>query len=328
MQYQISLLRELIYRATDQGANFLELCKRLNVTPDQLNHGEGMMDFKPGESPNFWAEAVDMTGDNLLGLHLGQRESPNNPFGMLGLLANSCRTMGEAIQVIIQYNDTISTVFRYSLDTSGENARFLFEPIAIWEANSPESARQAVDMSLSGFTKAFYLATDKKAIPVAAELKYAERDLAEYEKIIRAPITFNRRSNCLVFKKSDLRLALISHDESLYVLFDSLLRQKQVLLNEQKTLAQKIRQLLIFNFKGLAPQVDIIASHLNMTARTLQRKLSDENTSYRDITNQLRKELAQELLKTGGSKKGDIAAILGYTDPSTFRKAMKTWEIA
>src|SRR5690349_14080688 len=98
MQYQISLLRELIYGAVDHGADFHELCRRMEVTPELLSAGEGMIDWKPDPEHNFWVNAIEMTGDLQLGLHLGQHPTPRSAFGMLGMLANSCRTIGDAIR--------------------------------------------------------------------------------------------------------------------------------------------------------------------------------------------------------------------------------------
>lgn len=323
MQYQVSLLRELIYGAVDHGADFDVLCERLEVTPELLSSGEGMIAWKPDPARNFWLLAVEMTGDLQLGLHLGQHPTPREHFGMLGMLANSCKTVGDAIRTVCRYNETVSTIFKYSLLVEGDWATVVFEPLRLWEIHSEESARQAVDMSLSGFARQFLASTGGKVVPTEVHIKYPERAREEYERILGAPVTFSAGRNAMILKRSDLEVPLISYDKSLHSVFDALLRQKLALMIEKNGLTQRIRHVLVEEFRGQIPSVENVAARMNMTPRTLQRKLAEENTSFRDISIQLRKELAEELLKAGGTRKQQVAAILGYADTDSLRRALK-----
>lgn len=323
MQYQVSIVRELIYSAVEYGADFQELCRRMQVTPELLANGEGMIPWSPDPEKEFWSNAVWMTGDLQLGLHLGQHETPRVHFGMLGMLAKTCKTLGGSIRAICAYNDTVSTVFKYSLIMEGDIAVLLVEPLRLWEMHNEDSARQAVDMSLSGFCKQLYVMTGNRVVPTEVQIKYSERARDEYERLLRAPVSFRSPRNAIVLKRSDLEVPLVSYDQSLFAVFDALLRQKQVLMAERSTLTQRIRQLLVREFRGHIPSIEIIASHLSMTPRTLQRKLADENTTFREISLQLRKELAEELMKSGAAGKKQIANILGYADTDTLRRALK-----
>jgi AraC-like DNA-binding protein len=327
MQYQVSLLRELIYGAVDYGADFQELCARMEVTPEQLSNGEGMISWRPDPAHEFWSIALEMTGDPHLGLHLGQHPTPRASFGMLGMLTLSCKTVGDAIRAVVQYNKTISTVFKYSVSLEGEWAVILFEPVRMWELVNGESARQAVDISLSGFTKQVIATTAGKVKPVKFQIKYSARPIEEYERVLGAPVEFEAGRNTMIIKRTDLDVPLISYDKSLYTVFDALLRQKLSMITGQRTMTQQIRQALVEEFRGQIPSVENIAARLNMTPRTLQRKLADENTSFRDISVQLRKELAEELLKTGTVRKQQVATILGYADTDSLRRALKDTDV-
>jgi len=327
MQYQVSILRELIYGAVDYGADFQELCSRMQVTPEQLSNGEGMIPWRSDPEHEFWNIALEMTGNVHLGLHLGQHPTPRASFGMLGMLTLSCKTVGDAIRAVVHYNETISTVFKYSLLLEGQWAVILFEPLRLWEIHNEESARQAVDISLSGFTRQLVATTGSKLKPVKFQIKYSARPTEEYERVLGAPVTFNEPRNTMFLKRDDLDVPLISYDKSLYTVFDALLRQKLLMITEQRTLTQQVRQLLVEEFRGQIPSVENIAARLNMTPRTLQRKLADENTSFRDISVNLRKELAEDLLKTGTVRKQQVASILGYADTDSLRRALKDTDV-
>ncbi|HEY0742762.1 MAG TPA: AraC family transcriptional regulator ligand-binding domain-containing protein [Chryseosolibacter sp.] len=328
MYSQISILRHHIYKATEFGADFRELCKRLNLTPEMLSDGEGHLPFHPGEEHDFWSQALLLTGDPCLGLHMGAKPDKFNAFGMLGMLAGSCRTVGEAFDAVSKYNDTLTGVFRYRLDVQGKDAIFEMTPHALWEESNLESARQAVDMSIAGWLTSLHEVSVRKVYPRQTELKYSRRFEEEYQKVVHGPVLFNRPMNCFVFQKSDLNVPLLNYDQGLLLAFEALLRDKQKQLDSRKTVTSRIRHLLLSTFHGQITHIDIVASSLFMTTRTLQRKLSEENTTYRAICNDLRKELAAGLIKIGKTNKSQLATLLGYSDSSTFNKAFRNWQKA
>ncbi|MBT1697596.1 AraC family transcriptional regulator ligand-binding domain-containing protein [Fulvivirgaceae bacterium PWU4] len=322
MHFQASILRNHIYSAANHGANFHELCRRINISPEQLNNAEAMIPSEIGGE--FWAHAVEMTGDEFLGLHMGS-ESNNTEFGMLGFLAKSCRTLGDAITTVCRYNDTISGEFIYSLVVTGNRAVLTIEAVPFYAAQFPVAAQQAVEYAMAGFTRAFHSLSGKSANPEHVELRYPKRDIKEYERILRSSVTFQAQRNGIILDKSVLEIPVISYDASLFALFNSLLEQKQQALRSQATLSEKVKRMLLVNFKGQVPHVDILASEMCMTARTLQRKLLEEKTSYRAICNEVRKEVATGLLGQAASRKEDIAALLGYADVRTFQRALSSW---
>ena len=321
MYSQISILRNHVYLAVDFGANFQELCSRLKITPEYLNNGEGHAEWQPGE--DFWLNALEMTGIPNLGLQMGQRPNNLNAFGMLGLLAGTCRNVREAVETICKYNDTLTGAFKFSFEMSGSEGVFVFDPHLIWEETALESARQAVDMLMSGWTKTFHDATGKKIYPLRTESRYSPRFEDEYHNILKSPIVFNQKHNCFIFSKEYLNTPLVSHDESHYAIFNALLQQKQKQLESKNSLAARIKHIVLAKFKGQITHIDIVASQLCMTSRTLQRKLTAENTSYRKICNDLRRELASDLIKAGKSKRTEVASLLGYSDVDAFKKAFK-----
>lgn len=328
MYSQISILRHHLYKAAEFGADFRELCRRLDLTPEILADGEGHLPYQPGEEKDFWSQAVALTGNPCLGLHMGSKPDKFNPFGMLGMLAGSCRTVGEAIEIVSKYNDTLTGVFQFRLDLSGKDAVFELNPHALWEESNLEGARQAVDTSIAGWLTSLNEMAVRKIYPKQTELKYSKRFEEEYRKVVNGPVLFDMPKNRLIFDKADMEVRLLNHDQSLLFAFEALLREKQKNLASRKTIAAQIRHLLLSTFHGQITHIDIVASSLFMTTRTLQRKLSEENTSYRTICNDLRKELALGLMKVGKTNKTQLATLFGYSDSSTFNKAYRSWQKA
>ena len=86
----------------------------------------------------------------------------------------------------------------------------------------------------------------------------------------------------------------------------------------------KLRK-IILSSNGVFPSLESAAEILGMSGRTLRRRLSDEGSSYQVLLNEVRTQLAKELLHTGEKNITEIAFLLGFGDTSAFTKAFKKW---
>ncbi len=324
MQYQISILKYIIYGAVELGADFNELCKRMDIRPEQLNDGEDYINWEPGESKDIWVHVVELTNDPCVGLKIGALRSNYFWFGLVGMLLNSSKTLLQILETLCKYNDTITQIYSYSLEFEGKSASFHFNPLPLWEKTSPEGARQAADILAAGIVKAIRESTRGNISPVQCKFRYPVRNLNEYQKIFKTDLQFNAGTNCLVYSKEDLNEPIIGYDESLYATFNALVSQKQKQLKGTQTMAQQVTSVLLTKFNGHPIHIDILASQFHMTARTLQRKLAEEGTTYREIGNRLRKQFARDLLVHSKNKKGEIASILGFADVRSLNRALNS----
>lgn len=99
------------------------------------------------------------------------------------------------------------------------------------------------------------------------------------------------------------------------------------LIGQVKTsagVAGEVYQLLMHSL-GQFLNMDEVASKLNMTSRTLRRKLDADDTTFAKITDDVRYSLASEYLRTTSMSIEDIATALGFSDAASFRHAFKRW---
>ncbi|WP_313462863.1 helix-turn-helix domain-containing protein, partial [Pseudomonas nitroreducens] len=68
-----------------------------------------------------------------------------------------------------------------------------------------------------------------------------------------------------------------------------------------------------------------VASELGLSERTLQRRLAEEGSSYQQLLADTRRQLAERYLGEGNLPATDIAALLGYSEPSVFFRAFRHW---
>src|SRR5699024_7632619 len=74
---------------------------------------------------------------------------------------------------------------------------------------------------------------------------------------------------------------------------------------------------------GQLPTITQVAKRLNMSRSTLQRRLSDEGTSFREISEDIRRDMALKLVSDRTQSLEETAFLLGYSEPAAFHHAFR-----
>jgi len=101
-------------------------------------------------------------------------------------------------------------------------------------------------------------------------------------------------------------------------------REFMAKLKGSDKLISAIRDILIAS-QGQLPRLPIIAEQLAMSPRTLRRRLQERNTTYQIILDEFRIELAKEYITTTSLSVDQIANRIGFSEATTFRRALKKW---
>lgn len=149
--------------------------------------------------------------------------------------------------------------------------------------------------------------------------------LDNYTKIFGCKVLFDQAASGLFAREEVFDLPIPQADEKLLrTLLD---HATQILANIDlnQSITDQVKNLLRLMLKDQFPSSALIAEKLKMSSRTLQRKLNDEGTSYKDVLNDLRLELALHYLKNTGLSLEDIACKLGYAEARSFYRSFKQW---
>ena len=166
-------------------------------------------------------------------------------------------------------------------------------------------------------------ATGHRVRPIAVEMARPPRSRG-YAEFFGHPVLegpFNR----VVFDPRDARRPFLSPDPVLFQRFDADLRPRLDQLLPGATLADRTRSALMEALPAGQPEVGVVAKRLGMSARTLQRKLGAEGTSFQDVLRDLRERLARDYLAHTAAASPEVAFLLGYDDPNSFTRAFHTW---
>jgi len=322
MQAQMSIVREIIYASVARGADFLELCKGVGVTPQALTDTEHAS-FE--EAAIVWNVALKQTGDPLLGLHIGEKMNPSI-VGMTGYLMQHSATMEEALMLLCKFNDLYSTMMKFSFHRDGKSGAVSFEPAFLWLEKYPESVRQSVEYAMSGIVSIFLMMTGNRPAVEKIELAFPVRDRAAYDALFQCPVHFKAKQNAIYFDQTLLATKINTRDKTLFAFFNETLQRKLNAIKSQSRISERIRHLVLTRFKGVVPPIGIAASALQLSTRSMQRKLKEEdNMSYRGLGMSIKKEFSLSMMSNADVRIKDVAYLLGYSDSSAFKKAYNKW---
>ncbi len=324
MYTTITILRNIIYGAASKGAQLHRLCAAAGLELADLNE----MDRKvEGIRPmvNLWEEAIRGTGDEFFGLHLGLKNN-SSQLGLVGYLMHHCPTLRDAFLTLQKHQERFSGWISYSLKQERDRAIIYYNIDPLWQHISPETARHAVDMSMSGTLAMIKTLTGVQMIPLSVEMVTEKTmDPCEYKRIYKSDVLFGKPANRMMLRKNVLDLPVLSYDQSLFILFNRLLEEQKKSTLEVSSFADQVKKLLVHEFNGQVPPLSLMASRLHLSDRSFQRRLHMEGYTYRSLGIELKKEIAVNLLKNSDAKVNTISELLGYTEPSAFRKAFKSW---
>ncbi len=244
-------------------------------------------------------------------------------YGVLAFALCSCPTIREVLALGERYSGLTFTLLDKRFEVAEDEVRVIFD-----DSHIPEELRRFVTERDFAALSNVYNELFVSPLPgIRAELAFPEPEYGErYKEIsVSANITFNAPRTMSVCSISALDLPLPKADEIA-------LRRCEAELNEilqrrqaRAGTAGKVRQILLRRLRQ-APDMDVVASEMHTTARTLRRALDAEGVSFRALVDEVRQSMAEELLGTAGLSVKEVADRLGYIEIASFITAFRRWK--
>ncbi|HEX2536235.1 MAG TPA: AraC family transcriptional regulator, partial [Chitinophagaceae bacterium] len=278
------IIRNIVLAAAPSGKGVATLCAAAGIRPEDLEQADGRLSLE--QNCSVMEAALAYSGDPCLGLHIGERTTPV-VLGMAGHLIQSCKDLRTALQLVQEHTGAFTRLYRFALETEGDTVAYYCEPLSLWNDLSPETARMSVDLAFAAAVHFLQLLSGRRVRPLRACYTYVRPAApAEYERVLGCPLRFGTDRNCLVFSASDLQHPVIGYNETLHTVFRTLL-EEQAGREQTASVAARVRALLTGTGPEAFPGMEEAARRLHLSPRTLQRKLGEEGTSFRLITDEL-----------------------------------------
>jgi len=293
--------------------------RQVNLDPDLL--------FEPGARyplsrvSSLWREMERLIDDQCFGLKTADHYHPSH-FGTIGyaMLASSSVRLG--LERLIRYHRVVSDArFGELFDDPDNN---LMHVKLNWNEEEPWSAARE-DAALTFILSSCRLNFKKRLDPRRVELTHNQyKCLGAYEKYFNCRVELDRPAPLLSFSLTDVDKPLRSGDEHLAQYHDRIMEDYISRLSEVR-LIRSVQKALVSRLPDGIITVDAVARQLGMSTRKLQRELKLEGTTYQELLNRTRKELAQRYVRDISNDLTEVAFILGFADLSTFSRSFKRW---
>ncbi|SET25402.1 AraC family transcriptional regulator [Paenibacillus sp. NFR01] len=184
---------------------------------------------------------------------------------------------------------------------------------------------------LVGITLAFLLelgrrGTGQHLTACAVEFTQPMGDAHALESYFGCSIRVNAERNRLTLQRKDLDRPFLTYNEELLEILTPALDRTLQEHQENRSVPEMVKWIMKRSFSGGRPDVRTVAKELGMSERTLQRRLTDESTSFIDLLTQARHEQALFYLADVSLDIKEVAFLIGFEDHNSFYRAFRAWE--
>nr|WP_314527300.1 AraC family transcriptional regulator [uncultured Pseudomonas sp.] len=267
---------------------------------------------------------LELAGRNLddaIGLHLGG-QIRSTDMGVLGQALRSMDRLGDMLTGLSRYMVTRSQTERIEIVEAG---RLVIVSYQIADPSITQR-RQDAEFSIAAMLSCIRETTGCAVMPERVDFEHPmPKSVTCHREMFRCPIRFDQDCNRLYFNKSVLDLPICTSNRRL-------LQALQPYLEEQRKLRSQSASLLIDVSRAIATElgrgrvgVVQVAEAMNLSVRTLQRRLRELDLEFGAVVEDVRRALAIEYVGNSSFRLTDVALMLGYTEASSFSRAFRRW---
>jgi AraC-like DNA-binding protein len=262
------------------------------------------------------------TGDEAIGLHIAQW-LPRGALDLIEYAFRTSATLGDGLDRLAHYGRLINDRLAGHVLRTGPGVRFLMG-VADARPLHPQRAEFSIALAL----RLARDATSAHLVPVEVLFDHAApADATEHQDFFGSPVHFSSGVNGIVFSDADGARVLRAADAALGTVIRRRLDTALDKLDRpvDASTAARVRRLLIEGMGQEKRSVQTIGREMGLSARTLSRRLVEEGTSFRDIQDEVRRQLALALLSDASVSIAEVAFFLGYAEPAPFHRSFKRW---
>lgn len=315
----IPAIQQYIHAAKELGVDTDRILARCNINPSQLD--DNMQRLPLSSFEQLLAELIESSNHPYFGLYASQFITPST-YASLGLISISANTLRECIELVPTYEPLVGDMGVTELILLG-NA-FL----QAWhcQLEQPMVRRHVTEAVLSSW---FHygqkmLGLEGELLAVQFQHPAPSADYDDYQNIFHCPPSFDCEYNGLLMPSEVLDVNLPQANPQLQ---QSLIQHADQTLQQLQAELPFMAQVNVeINRRLHQPSLDkdSLAKALNISSRTLQRRLLQHGCSYQQLLSQIRFEQAKRLLQQGVNIE-DISQQLGFAETRSFLRAFKQW---
>ena len=314
----------IVQSAAARGFDARRLMTESGFNPDWLSDPEARMSLVVEES--LWERAAELSGDPLFGLHVAQAIRPG-AFDVLDYVVRTAPDLLTALHRLARYNQLVHDLATFEINPQNENVRIEHR----FDGVGARPCRHAAEFTLASLIVVGSQMAGQPIHALAVEFAHvAPNDCLHthesYRTVFGATPRFGAPASFIVLPVAVLERPVPAADPTLSRIVTA--HAEQLLRAHapaHKSIAGQVRVMLAEHMANGPLSLTQAAQRLNLSERSLQRRLGDEGTRFADLADAVRRELALRYISDPRLSLGEVAFLLGFAEPSPFHRAFRRW---
>lgn len=268
---------------------------------------------------NLWRETSRMIDDPCFGLQAGELWHPAHMHA-LGYAWLASHTLREALSRYKRYNRILSPVSDITLEDTAEGLSVILK-------STPKIAPRPnrIDALFTCIMKMCRINYGNSLNPVGITLSRKKPPCFQaYLEVFKAPVVFEAGQDSLVLPSDAVDHRLMSDNPQMALLHDKIMIDYLTRL-EKGDIVNRVKSAIIDRMPSGNVSQQEVAPMVNMSVRSLQRKLKTLDTSFQKLLDDTRHDLAHNYIRDMETDLTEIAFMLGFSEHSAFSRAFKRW---
>lgn len=292
----------------------LPLLRRAGLTRSMAENLEQML---PARSViRLLEESAEAASCPTFGLRMAERRELAD-LGMVSLLIAHQPTLGDALVVLAEYRNRINTNLVLRVEKFGDMALlrevFAFDP--------PMPSRQADDLALAVLDRICRSVIGSGWQPISVSFGYeppVPADRAVYQRLFSSPIEFNSEFDGILIKSTDLAKPNPRSEPALALHARRLV--EAMVDPGERSVVEEVEEAILMLMPAGRASISAVADSLGLNVRTLQRRLTEEGTTFGDMLDRIRVREVNRHFAHGRQRLTDVAHLLGYASLGAFSR--------
>jgi AraC-like DNA-binding protein len=310
--------RALLGLVDERGASPERMCRGLGFTYEDLRNQHLLLSHTQLRALILRCQRALI--EPALGLAVGARQTPVS-WGVAGLAMLTCETFGDAMSYGLAHQGESGAMMDHLIEGHGREIHLEVRPRQFDLQIETYLVDEALASALA--VARHVLGTSFK--PLRVDLAQTRPDHDEpYRRFYRCPVRFDAGCNRLTFESHWLGARIPGYDR---ITCGMVQAQLSTLLAQpvgRNDLVESVTNRMRFGIESRPNQREL-AQMVNVSERTLRRRLVQQDTTYRQLRDSTRCERARDLLASSDMTVAEVAGLVGYSDARAFRRAFKRW---
>lgn len=269
---------------------------------------------------SLWRSLAELTGDPAIGIRMVvQADTGVHPPAILS--AFLARDYRDGLQRLVRFK-RLCTPEELRLTEAGNTCTITQH----WPHGIVREADAAVDVTFAMVLELGRRGTGKHIVPSRVEMTRSGLVPSALREYFGCKIVLGARRNAIVLDRDDLDRPFPGHNPELLEILTPALSSSLEEIEAQSSIGDQVKTVLKQRLASGKPDIAEVARELGMSERTLQRRMTDEGITFRQLLDDARQQLGRQMLADGANGIDEVAFLLGYQDTSSFYRAFRSWE--